>query len=333
MMNSKKRSTHPSRREFLQTTTASVAVAALPASAASQVHRPKGPIRIAILADLHHDVMHDGEARLDAFLEWANSFEPDCIMQLGDFAYPSEKNRAVIEKFNKTDGLHVIGNHDTDAGHTKQQCLDVWGMKARYYSHDVHGLRILVLDGNDKGSPTHQGGYVSYVGKEQREWLADQLEKHDGPFLVVSHQALAGPWAVDNAAEMQAVLKPHASKIAMCVNGHNHIDSLRRIDKVHYWSVNSASYQWVGGKFKHESYSPKIHAEHPSLCNTSPYRDSLFAGLTFDPESGTILVEGRESAWVGPSPADLGSDAHADLTNGEEIAARIRSRRIERVRA
>lgn len=285
-----------------------------------------------MVTDLHHDVMHDGEARLDAFLEWTASTKPDCVIQMGDFAYPSAKNSAVIDKFNSANGLHVIGNHDLDSGHTRKNCLDVWGMSARYYAHDVGALRLLVLDGNDKGSPTHQGGYAAYVGEEQQEWLKGQLSEHEGPFLVICHQPLGGDSAVDNAKEMQAILSQHASKIALCVNGHTHIDQLRRIDKVHYLHVNSASYQWVGGANKHESYSKEIHAAHPWIGHTCPYRDPIFAGLTFDPDTGTILVEGRDSAWVGPSPAELGVDSGPGLTNGEEIAPRIRSRRIERVR-
>ena len=49
--------------------------------------------------------------------------------------------------------------------------------------------------------------------------------------------------------------------------------------------------------------------------------ESLF--FTIDPVTGSVRVEGRESAWVGPSPAAIGKDVHEDLTNGEEIAPRI----------
>ena len=102
--------------------------------------------------------------------------------------------------------LHVIGNHDTDAGFTKDNCIDKWGIPSRYYARDIEGLQLLVLDGNDAGSPTHKGGYVSYVGKEQVEWLKEQLATLDGPIMVACHQPLAGAYAVDNAEEIQAVL-------------------------------------------------------------------------------------------------------------------------------
>ncbi|MDE0895870.1 MAG: metallophosphoesterase family protein [Planctomycetota bacterium] len=321
------------RRDFLAAAGAAVTTVTLSSGAVPIFRNLKGPIRFGLITDLHQDLMHDGESRLDAFLAWSESVDTDCIMQLGDFAYPKEGNRAVIDKFNKAKGLHVIGNHDMDAGHTNEQCVNVWGMSHRYYAHDVKGLRVLVLDGNDKGSPTHKGGYAAYVGKEQQEWLQEQLTGHDGPFLIASHQSLSGPWAVDNAIEIQAILSKHADKIAMCINGHDHIDLLQRVGGVCYLHVNSASYQWVGGAHKHNSYPAEIHADHPWIGHTCPYRDSVFAGLTFDPESGTITIEGRTSTWVGPSPAELGVDTHADLANGEEIAPRIRSRHIEKVRS
>ncbi|KAA3609154.1 MAG: alkaline phosphatase [Planctomycetota bacterium] len=321
------------RRTFLRLGSSFATAAALSGTVRALGDGFNATVRIGMIADLHQDVMHDGEARMDSFLEWAASTKVDRVIQLGDFAYPSSKNKAVIDKFNKAKGLHVIGNHDLDSGHTKKQCIDYWGMPGRYYSHGVGGIRLLVLDGNDKGSPTHKGGYPSYVGKEQVAWLEDQLQTFGGPFIIFSHQALHGHLAIDNAQEIHALLCKYAEKIAICVNGHSHIDLLQRVDGIHYFHVNSASYQWVGGKHKHESYSTEIHAAHPWISYTSPYRDPVFAGLAFDLNSGLLSIEGRESAWVGPSPAELGADLNPNLIHGEEIAPRIRSRRIQRLRS
>ena len=228
-------------------------------------------------------------------------------------------------------GLHVIGNHDTDSGHTKQQCLDVWGMPKRYYTQSIEGLQLLVLDGNDSGSPTHKGGYVSYVGKEQIEWLKDQLATLTGPIMVVCHQPLAGAWAVNNADEIQTILATAAEKIVLVINGHSHIDDVLRVKDVTYMHVNSASYQWVGGSYRHDSYPKEIHDKYPWISYTCPYRDSVFATLTFDPQSLTIGVEGRHSEWMGKSPAELGVDLDPKLTHGEEISPVIRSRQLLRI--
>lgn len=321
-----------SRRAFLHVVGVTTLTTALPAAPAAPVGLPGRPVRIGLIADLHHDLMHDGERRLSAFLEAMATRKPDALIQLGDFAYPGSKNRRISEAFSRAHqtALHVIGNHDLDSGHTKQECIDAWGMKGRHYVHDVAGLRILVLDGNDRGSPAHKGGYPSYVGPEQVEWLGQELAAHPGPFVIVSHQPLAGPSSVDNAEEIQALLGASSGKVLLCVNGHSHIDHVMRVGRILHLHVNSASYQWVGAAYQHRSYSEEIHARFPWISHTCPYRDPLFTMLSFEPGNAVIRVEGCESEWVGKSPAELGADLHPELVDGEQIAPRIRARRIAR---
>ena len=321
------------RRDLLRTAAAASAAIALPKITSAAIGRLEKPVRIGLIADLHHDVMHDGLARTAAFVKAMAARRPDAIMQLGDFAYPNASNKKVIDLFNGAHkrSLHVIGNHDTDSGHTKKQCLDIWGMPRRYYARNIDGLWLLVLDGNDRGSPTHKGGYPSYVGKEQTKWLKEQLASLEGPVIVVSHQPLAGAWAVDNSKEIQGILGEASDKVLLAINGHSHIDDVLRYKKVTYMHVNSASYQWVGGNHLHDSYSKDIHAKHPFIAYTCPYRHSLFATLTVNPKSLTIHVEGRKSEWVGPSPAELGADQDPTLTDGEQITARIRDRQVKRI--
>ncbi len=326
-------SAQSTRRGFLKAATATSLVLTVPHLSAAARSQLKKPIRIGMIADLHHDLIHTGIARMEAFTREMAASRPDAILQLGDFAYPNAKNSKIIEMFNQGNArpLHVIGNHDMDAGHTKQQCCDLWGMTGRYYLQNIGGLQLLVLDGNDGGSPTHKGGYASYIGQEQTKWLKEMLRTLDGPVIVASHQALAGAWAVDNAEEIQVILGEAAEKVILAINGHSHIDDVVRVKGITYMHLNSASYQWVGDKYKHDSYSKEVHANYPWMSGHCPYRDALFAMLTIDPENLTIQVDGRQSQWVGKSPAELGQDLDPSLTNGEEIAPRIRSRRIERI--
>ena len=136
---------------------------------------------------------------------------------------------------------------------------------------------------------------------------------------------------VDNAEYLQDLLGQYANKILLAINGHTHIDDLLRIQGVTYLHLNSASYQWVGGNFKHQSYSEAVHQQHPWISHTCPYRDSLFATLVIDPATQTIRIEGQNSSWVGPSPAALGTNGYPELHVGEEVAPRIRDRQIELV--
>ncbi len=322
------------RRAFLGTAAATSLGVALPDPCKAAVRSLSAPVRIGVIADLHHDVMHDGMERLEVFLAAMAASRPDAILQLGDFAYPKARNRAVIDRFNAGHerSLHVIGNHDTDAGATTRQCIETWGMPGRHYVEDIGGIKLVVLDGNDAGSPAHQGGYPKYIGPEQSAWLEARLKAIDGPIIVACHQPLAGPWAIDNAEEIQGLLAAAADKVILVVNGHSHIDHVLRVGGVTHLHVNSASYQWVGGEHRHDSYTREIHEAHPWISCTCPYRDALFATLVIDPETHRIEVVGRSSRWVGPSPAELGVDKSPGLVHGEQVAPRIRDRAIVRVR-
>ncbi|QDU54470.1 metallophosphoesterase family protein [Aeoliella mucimassa] len=322
------------RREALKLGTASVPLLALALAARSHAALQKldRPVRIGMIADLHQDVMHDGVQRISAFANAMQKQTLDAVLQLGDFAYPAEKNREVIDRFNGSHKkpLHVIGNHDTDSGHTKAECLEVWGMPSRYYTTDVAGVQLIVLDGNDSGSPTYKGGYPSYIGEEQLAWLEKQLEELAGPIVVVSHQPLAGPAAVDNAEQVQQLLSKAADKVLLAINGHTHIDAIREVEHVRYLHVNSASYYWMGGDYKHTSYPAEVHESHPYIEYTCPYREALFSTLVIDPESLTITLEGSKSEWVGKSPNEMGLKEQNDLDLTKEVSPTISPRKIER---
>lgn len=320
-----------SRRKFIGTMGFIGGSLLLPGTASALIESLTSTIKIGLIADLHQDIMHDGKERLEVFLTEMKKHEADAIIQLGDFAYPSEKNKPLIDRFNQAsrNPIHVIGNHDTDNGHTKEQCRDVWGIPNRYYVRDVSGLKVIVLDGNDKNSPDYKGGYPSYIGKEQLQWLKYQLNKLEGPIMLASHQPLAGPWCVDNADELQKLLTRYSEKVVLAVCGHTHIDEVYEVDGVNYLHINSASYQWVGGDHKHESYPKEVHEKYPWIEYTCPYRDPVFAMLTIDPDEGIIKVTGRESEWIGPDPDELGVELGEGVKNGKEVVPMIRDRRLE----
>jgi predicted phosphodiesterase len=317
------------RRNFIRSTGLAGTSILLPREVTAVLSKIKSPIKLGLIADLHQDMMHDGPARLKAFLDAMTVEKPDALLQLGDFAYPSKKNTVVTEAFAKAHpkALHVLGNHEIDGGHSFDQVAQLWGMKGRYYTENINGLDLIVLDANEKPQ-NHKGGYPEYIGNKQLEWLEKQLKTLKGPILVVSHQPLAGPGSIDNASEVQALLNEAAEKVLLAVNGHTHIDHLVRIDKLSYLHVNSASYKWVGGSHRNKSYPPEVHSKFRWIEYTCPYRDSLFATLTIDPTKGLIQLKGRESQWVGKSPAQLATPTKYGLTNGKEICPKIRNRQL-----
>ena len=317
------------RRDFCRATGVVATSIILPRQAMAALAKIKNPIKLGLIADLHQDVMHDGPARLKAFLDAMKEEKPDALIQLGDFAYPTKKNEAVTKAFEKAHPrtLHVLGNHEIDGGHSFEEVAKLWGMKGRYYTENINGLDLIVLDGNEKPK-NHKGGYPAHIGEKQLAWLAKQLKTLKGPILVISHQPLAGPSSIDNAEEVQALLNAAADKVLLAINGHTHIDHVARAGSLSCLHVNSASYKWVGGSYRNKSYPAEVHSKFRWVEYTCPYRDSLFATLTIDSANGRIDVKGRESRWVGKSPSQLGIAAKPDLTDGKEICPKIRSRRI-----
>lgn len=317
------------RREFLNTTSLALASFTLPISVNSFSGKINRPFSIGLIADLHHDLIPDGEKRLQEFVNESRNINPDLIVQLGDFAFPKEENRNIIELFNNSHQhcLHVIGNHDTDNGHTYEDLQKQWRISAPYYSKEISGFLIIVLDGNEKGSPEHKGGYPAFIGKEQVSWLRSELSNADQPVIIFSHQPLAGVLAVDNAKAIQKLLSQFQEKIILAINGHTHIDQLLKVNGVNYFHVNSASYYWVGGDYKHKSYSDEVHEEYKWLEYTCPYQKSLFTFLTIDIGSNQIEISERISDWLGSSPSEL-TFQHQDLNVGEEIVPWIREREI-----
>lgn len=317
------------RRNFLKKTLIASGVITVPFYPNLSLSVINNPISLGFIADLHHDIMHDGFRRLEGFLQASEETKPDAIIQMGDFAYPNKDNLDVINAFNQAhiNSLHVVGNHDTDNGHTLSQCIDIWGIPHRYYSYVVDRIKILVLDGNDKGSPTYKGGYPSYIGEEQLSWMVKELESTSLPVIIVSHQPLAGYISVDNAVQIQNLLSVYKDKILFAINGHSHIDHLLCVKDVYYFHVNSASYYWVGGNYKHESYPAEIHVENPWIEYTCPYQDELFTFITINPQKQHIEITAKKSNWVHQSPVDIGY-VNDELEVGKEICPEIRERKF-----
>ena len=270
------------------------------------------PIRLGVIADLHGGLAVDAEARLDAFLKAMADIECDALVQLGDFAFPNKKYQPFADKFNAAheNTIHVIGNHEFDFDLTREDCFKSWGMESAYYRRDIENLRLIVLDGNETGSPS-QSGYPSYIGAKQKEWLDEELNTADRPVLLLSHQPLAGASAIQNAPEIQKLLTRHREKLLLCINGHSHVDSLLQVDGVNYLHVNSASYYWVGGETR-----------------MAHYKDPLFTTLTIDPERSLVTIEAKSSAWEGDSPADIGYFERDEAPPETIVVPAIRSREV-----
>lgn len=303
----------------------------------------KNKIKFAAMADIHLDIMHDGEKRLDAFLEAARAEDVDFIIHLGDFAYPNDTSNticpldtmpenvieayknpspvdkeAILKKYNAFEKptYHTMGNHDFDFL-TPEEAIAMYGIPGGYYSFHMGGWHFIVLDGNyykdDNGNFVHydRGGYfyhdLPYVNDEQLLWLREELKKTDEPVVMFSHQPLFKyNGGIKNVADFEKIIseaKARGKKIRMCVNGHCHVDDLDEIDGTLYYNLNSISNMWVGETYEHAHYGKETEKNFPCLKWTIPYRNPIYAIITMDDEG--ISVKGVKGTYVQPGPKKL----------------------------
>ena len=88
----------------------------------------------------------------------------------------------------------------------------------------------------------------------------------------------------------QNAKRPHA--VLMVINGHYHVDSLRILDGVCHWDLNSASYNWVDNA--HNNYPAELCEQIQLISNTVVYNDPIHAIVTL--EGTTITIEGMKSS-------------------------------------
>ncbi len=318
------------RRSFIKSTLLTSCSFLLPQAILDLWAGEEQSLRLGLITDLHKDIIHDADLRLQTFLDTLKGAPPHAKIQLGDFAIPKKENQPFIDLFNQgpIPSLHVMGNHDLDEGYTKEQVIQTFGMPAAYYAQVIQGIRILVLDGNDPGSPKSTAGNASYIGKAQQDWLNQELTNSKEPVLIFSHQPIAGIYTIDNAAEIQALLSAHASKIILAINGHAHVDQFLKVGGVSYLHLNSASYYWVGEKHSHLSMDAATHVAYPSLSRTCPYAEVLFGILNLDRKEGKLALTGRKSSWIGPSPLELGYSILSKAEQELYLQPRISDRKI-----
>lgn len=284
-----------------------------------------GIVRFGLCADVHKDIIHDADRRMDAFVAEANRRRPDFLLQLGDFCVPKPENRDFYRRWEAFAGprYHVLGNHDVDGGYTWEQTLAYYGMERRYYSFDAGGCHFVVLDGNERGAEPARG-YPRFIGADQLRWLAEDLAATDRPTVVFSHQSLENPGGVTSREQVRAVLEG-SGKVVACLSGHHHIDYQVITRGIAYVQINSMSYYWVGSEYARRRFDEATERAHPALRSTVPYRDPLYTFVTVDPSAGLLTIEGARTAYVEPGPDALGMPAQPE---NNRPAPAISDRRI-----
>lgn len=214
---------------------------------------------------------------------------------------------------------HVLGNHDMDFC-SKGEMVRYLGCKDTYYSFDCKSFHFVVLDCNffkvgERYYSYDHGNYFDYshrefpfLDEEQLCWLSRDLNQTEKPTVVFSHQSLNHElYGIKNEKKFGEILaeqKSRGKKILMCINGHNHIDNLVKVEDVFYFNLNSISNAWLGEEYATSRYGYEIDSQYPNIPYTAPYKDPIYAIITMD-VSG-LEVQGKESSFVGKAPYELG---------------------------
>ena len=244
-------------------------------------------VKFGIFADLHIDIMHDGEERISAFLEACRAENVDFVIHLGDYVYPNENRKCICkpenipanvlsalqgvtpvnkekilkmyEDFEKP-SYHAIGNHECDVC-SKKQILSYWGRDKAYYSFDCGGVHFVVLDPNygkvDGEYLSYENGNyfdwktcIPYLPDEQLTWLEKDLEAAQYPAVLFSHQRLTEGYAsIKNADALRQILQKAPKGVPLAINGHEHRDTLDKVGDTYFLNLNSISCMWVGPKY------------------------------------------------------------------------------------
>ncbi|WP_234124700.1 metallophosphoesterase family protein [Clostridium hydrogenum] len=290
--------------------------------------------KFAIFTDLHHDHIPDGRTRLGNFINGIKNIDIDFIIELGDFCSPKKENHFLLDMLNSIHKpiYHLIGNHDSDL-FPKEKVLDFFQMNSSYYSFKYGEVKFIVLDTCFIKTPD---GYVPYCKRNYNkakdiypilpdfefDWLKAELADNSKYFVIFSHQSLENEFAkrgVYNRNEIRKLIDEvnnKGKKVLLCINGHDHADSLKKIGETYYFGLNSMSYIWLGPEFEHFNYSKETHDKYPYLKDMVLYKEGLYTIVTIT-ENGSIEIQGMKGHYQNVSPEELGV---GPTWNGRDIS-------------
>lgn len=298
-------------------------------------------VRIGMCSDVHLPTMHDAEMRITSFMDSMKIAKPDFIIELGDFGIPKEEFAPYFSLWNSFKGpkYHVIGNHEMDGGTSVEEAVAYRNMERSYYSFSQNGFQFIVLDGNDKQF-ADQKGYKSFMGKDQVDWLKEQLKLATSPIVIFSHQGIGSDpnnpgerYSIENAEEVRKIFEDHnqinkSTRVIACFNGHTHHDFAEELNGIWYITINSMAYKWLGDEYEHIRYSEKVDKKFKWIKFTAPYKDPLYTTVEISTE-GYIKMSGKMSEYVGPSPWELGYPEHLRKFVKPQITERLMEFSIE----
>lgn len=229
----------------------------------------QGPLRLAIVGDIHHGadkLTKRGSAALsllDQFLDFAAGSGADLIVDLGDRISDIDRETdlklltEVAGRF-ATSNLrraHLHGNHDT-AFLSGEENAAALGIGAGHSSLDIKGFHLAFWQ-PDARIPYPEPFRITTA---DLDWLAADLAATRLPTILFSHVPLSGASMVGNywfanspdhggypnAADARRVIAAN-DHVVLCVAGHVHWNALHRVEAVPHITIQSLTESFTTG--------------------------------------------------------------------------------------
>lgn len=300
-------------------------------------------VKFAIFTDLHFEHIPDGHKRIENFITNIRDVDVDFVIQLGDFCRPKEENQILLDMLDSLGKphYHLIGNHDSDL-FPKEKVMDFLHMDTSYYSFKYGKVKFIVLD---TCFIKKENGYEPYCKKNynktndiypilpdyELKWLESQLTDDSKYFVIFSHHSFENEFAKRGVYNRETVrnlingVNHTGNRVLLCINGHDHGDSIEKIGQTYYFGLNSMSYIWFGPQYEHFCYSDEIHKQYPFLKDMVLYEKGLYSIITIT-ESGGIDIQGMNGHYQNISPKELGLEG---VWNGRSILPIVSSLKVE----
>jgi Icc protein len=249
------------RRQFLSSTSKALAALALAGRAralAQDASATEKPVHLALLSDTH--IPADPKNGYRNFLPTENlksivtqvlAAQPEAIILNGDAARTTGElaDYAVVKELLAPLAAEhpiyfTLGNHDDRDNfhkvfdHPAGAVQDVKEKHVLVVEHPA--LRFVLLD-----SLLHVSKTPGFLGKAQRDWLAQHLEKSDAraTVLFVHHTLGDGDTDLLDAERLFRIIKPH-KKVKAIFYGHSHQYRFSEQQGVHLVNIPAVGYNF-----------------------------------------------------------------------------------------
>lgn len=194
---------------------------------------PRAGLIIGVVADAHAG-QENGWQKLSTFAwKMANYEYPDIIVDLGDLIesrkdYKNISKKAAEADYRKARSIisrypvySVIGNHEL-LSMSKDNIRSLTG-RSNYYSVNVRGYNIIVLDSNYNTVGGDNLIYPGTISDGEEKWLENKIKSSDRNIVFIHHPL----YNLTNSGDIEDIIHDNKNRVILIANGHKHPSSLR----------------------------------------------------------------------------------------------------------